>query len=387
VQPPLYDYILAGAGGAGLSLAWQLTHSPQLRHKRILLLDRDEKRRNDRTWGYWARGAEPFDALASWQFEQAEFHSRQYTALLSLHPYSYRVLEGKHFYEGVRQWLRQFPNVEWRQTDIKGLEDGPEVAQVHTSSGSFAGRWVFNSCFLEQSLKEADRSSLSLKQHFKGWVIETPHPYFDPQRLRLFDFRTPQIDSLRFFYLIPQSPQRALVEYTLFSGSLLPPDAYEQALKVYIREVLQLTDYRIVEEEWGVIPMTTYRFPKKEGARILNIGSAGGASKASTGYTFRRMQQQAIRLVQLLEGGREPLPADGPLRHRLYDAMLLNILDKKGARGEEVFARLFKHNPPSRLLKFLDEETNPLEELQLMQTVDKPLFLGSLLNLATGLRF
>ncbi|WP_224996836.1 lycopene cyclase family protein [Cesiribacter sp. SM1] len=376
-----YDFIIAGAGAAGLSLAWHLTHSPKLREKQILLIDRSAKTENDRTWGYWAKGAEPFDDYVSWQFKDAEFFSRYYTDVISLAPYSYRVLEGRRFYEVVRGWLGQFPNVHWLQTSIEGFDDTDNGAFVYTGAGSFRAPWIFNSCFLGEALKKAAQKSISLRQHFKGWVIDTSVPAFQPNLLRLFDFRTPQQGCLRFFYLIPQSPTRALVEYTLFSDSLLAPAAYEQELKRYIREVLQLNEYSIVEEEWGVIPMTTYSFPKNRGQHILNIGSVGGASKPSTGYTFRRIQQQCSEIVQLLEEGKRPLPESTPLRHRLYDATMLNILDRQGDEGEAVFARLFEKNPVQRLFKFLDEETNVGEELLLMQTVNKPLFLLSMLNL------
>lgn len=377
-----YDYIIAGAGAAGLSLAWHLTHSPELRQKQILLLDRAAKTENDRTWGYWAKAEEPFDRWTSWQFQEAEFFSRYHTATFSLAPYSYRVLQGKRFYEVVREWLGQFPNVHWLQTSIQGFDDAEAGAVVHTAAGPFKAPLIFNSCFLGEALKKAAKSSISLKQHFKGWVIETEAPAFQPQLLRLFDFRTPQQGSLRFFYLIPHSPTRALVEYTLFSDSLLAPAAYEQELKRYIREVLQLSRYSIIEEEWGIIPMTTYQFPKKQGAHILNIGSVGGASKPSTGYTFRRIQQQCMDLVQQLEAGKLPVPLSATARHRLYDATMLNILDKKGEKGEAVFASLFRNNPLPRLFKFLDEETHLGEELLLMQTVNKPLFLQSMLRLA-----
>lgn len=387
-NPQPYDFIIAGAGAAGLSLAWHLTHSPQLRQKRILLIDKDPKTANDRTWGYWSKTAEPFDGLASWQFTQAEFISQYHTATFSLAPYQYRVLEGSRFYETVKKWLQQFPQVHWVQATTERFEPLRSGVRVYTSAGAFEGGWVFNSCFLDRALKEAaQKKCINLKQHFKGWVIETPLPAFDPQRLRLFDFRTPQQGSFRFFYLIPQSPQRALVEYTLFSGDLLPPATYEKALEHYIQGVLQLTDYRVVEQEWGVIPMTTYNFPQQQSERVINIGSVGGASKASTGYTFWRIQQQCKQLVQQLEWGQAATPASSPMRHRLYDAALLNILDKKGALGEAVFARLFEKNPLPRLLKFLDEETNPAEELRLMHTVDKPLFIHSLLNLCTPIPF
>lgn len=375
-----YDFILAGAGAAGLSLAWHLTHSPQLRQKKILIIDRDAKTANDRTWGYWSKTAEPFDALASWQFSQAEFISQYHTQKFSLAPYQYRVLEGQRFYRGVKQWLRQFSGVHWLQASVTGYEERRTGACVHTDYGSFEATQVFNSCFLAEELKKAAEKSINLMQHFKGWVIESAVPAFDPERLRLFDFRTPQQGAFRFFYLIPQSPHRALVEYTLFSGALLPPAAYENALRQYIEQVLQLTDYRIVEEEWGIIPMTTYSFPKEKERNVINIGSVGGASKPSTGYTFRRIQKQCCEIVRKLEHGASAVPASSTLRHRLYDATLLNILDNKESQGEAVFARLFQKNPVPRLLRFLDEETNPLEELQLMQTVDKPLFIKSMLD-------
>ena len=128
--------------------------------------------------------------------------------------------------------------------------------------------------------------------------------------------------------------------------------------------------------------------PQRQGRHIINIGSVGGASKPSTGYTFRRIQQQCLDIVQQLNKGvAVPVPAASPPRHRLYDAALLNILDKRGGEGEQVFARLFEKNPLPRLLKFLDEETSPLEELKLMHTVNKPLFIHSMLNLGTGLPF
>lgn len=379
--PTPYDYIIAGAGAAGLSLAWQLTHSPGLRHKQILLIDRDAKTQNDRTWGYWAKGSEPFDNIASWQFSEAEFISQQYTALLSLKPYQYRVLEGSRFYHTVRQWLKQFPNVQWVQTNIISLQDEADGASVHTDVGVFKAKIVFNSCFLAEALKKAASQSINLKQHFKGWVIETTAPAFAPDKLRLFDFRTPQLGSLRFFYLIPQSDRRALVEYTLFSATLLSPDDYVQALQHYINEVLQIREYKIVEEEWGVIPMTTFSFPRQQGQHIFNIGSMGGASKPSTGYTFRRIQQQCLAVVRQLAQGQPPVGVASPLRNRLYDATLLKILEQKGELGEAVFSDLFAKNPVQRIFKFLDEETHLGEELMLMQTVNKPLFLHSLLKL------
>ena len=304
---------------------------------------------------------------------------------MSLAPYRYQVLQGKDFYAFVRYELAKYPNFHFRQEEIKALFPGAEEATVQTERGSYRAAWVFNSCFLDKALLEAAKKSLYLQQHFLGWVVELPQPAFRPDTVRLFDFRTPQEGEMRFVYVIPQSETRALVEFTLFSKSLLEPSAYKTALQEYMEQVLKQPRYEIVEEEWGVIPMTTFSFPRGSG-RIIPIGSLAGASKPSTGYTFLRIQQHCRRLVSLLEQGKPPYAGvESPARFRLYDAALLNIMDKRGEESERIFSELFRNNPPARILKFLDEDTHLGEEFRIMNSVPRGLFIQSLLNL--GVRF
>ncbi len=47
------DYIIAGGGMAGLSLAYYLNESRSLRDKKVLIIDRDAKTANDHTWCFW----------------------------------------------------------------------------------------------------------------------------------------------------------------------------------------------------------------------------------------------------------------------------------------------------------------------------------------------
>ena len=49
-----YDYIIAGAGGAGLSLLHYLLASPVLSNQQILVIDQSLQKTNDRTWCFWA---------------------------------------------------------------------------------------------------------------------------------------------------------------------------------------------------------------------------------------------------------------------------------------------------------------------------------------------
>jgi len=100
------------------------------------------------------------------------------------------------------------------------------------------------------------------------------------------DFSVEQQGNTRFMYVLPTSSTEALLEYTLFSKDLLSKDEYENEIETYLHK-LGITEYEIVEKEQGTIPMTSYQFWKHNTKNILNIGSAGGWTKASTGYTFK----------------------------------------------------------------------------------------------------
>ena len=48
-----FDYIVAGAGAAGLSLIVHMIESGAFSNKKILLIERHPKTKNDRTWCFW----------------------------------------------------------------------------------------------------------------------------------------------------------------------------------------------------------------------------------------------------------------------------------------------------------------------------------------------
>ena len=60
-------------------------------------------------------------------------------------------------------------------------------------------------------------------------------------------------------------------------------------------------------------------------------------------------------------------------RHQLYDATLLQVLDKNGT-VVPIFPHAFQRNPASRVFDFLNEETSLWEEVQLMAGGPKHIF-------------
>src|SRR3954469_9044879 len=94
-----YDYIIAGAGCAGLSLAMHMIESASFNDKRVLLLDLDPKRSNDRTWCFWQKEAGLFESIVCRQWQQLWFHGTQFSKKLDLSPYSYKMIRGIDFYD------------------------------------------------------------------------------------------------------------------------------------------------------------------------------------------------------------------------------------------------------------------------------------------------
>lgn len=375
-----YDFILAGGGAAGLSLAYQLARS-SLKERSILIIDRVVKNRNDHTWCYWSREPLPTDALAHRTWEQVAFIGAGWQRVIPLAPYCYRVVRGIDFYRAMRAALEPLPNVDFLLGSVERIVDGPAQAEVMVNELTYTGDWVFDSRHASSEYRPLTARYHYLKQHFLGWEIETAEPAFDPQTPTLFDFRPPQRGAMRFFYVLPFTERRALVEYTLFSADLLPSAEYRAALQAYLREVLGIHEYRIVEEESDLIPMTDHPFPRRAGQRVMNIGTRGGRVKASTGYAFRRIQADAAAIVRSLNQHGHPFAVPAPpARYHLFDTLMLDVMARHGGRMSAIFTDLFRKNPVDRLFRFLDEAGPLRENVQVMASVPPGPFLMAWLH-------
>lgn len=375
-----YDYIIAGAGAAGLSLVCHLLSHESLQTKRILLLDRDLKQTNDRTWCFWQTEDSPFESCLRSKWSKLHFHSPKFSALLDISPYRYKMLDSLSFYQHCFTLMEKFPNVEFRQDEIVALEPN---GIIKGKQAVYQAQYVFNSV-LFQIPKLPDK--YYLVQHFKGIFIKTAAPVFKPEEPTLMDFRVAQHQDCRFMYVLPVNAHEALVEYTGFSEAALPQEEYDRELQTYLRDYLNITEYTVTHEEFGIIPMTDAPFSKGMSEQVINIGTAGGATKASTGYTFSFIQRQCAAIAQNLVRGKMPLTGSKSLvdKFAFYDSVFLRVLAEKKQEPWEVFHAMFSKLPASLILKFLNEETSLPEDLRIMNAVDKHIFLPAALKQGLG---
>ncbi|MFD9209391.1 lycopene cyclase family protein [Streptomyces sioyaensis] len=365
------DAVIVGAGAAGLSLAHRLCAPSTGPGPRVVLVDAPPGPRTppERTWCYWESPGGAFDGALTASWERLRVHGRGGAATVAdPAPFRYKMLRSRDFEALVGARLSGLDTVVRVEATVECVRDVPGGAEVRGRDASgrpvlLRARWAFDS-------RPADRlppARTTLRQHFRGWFVRTRRPAFDPATADLMDFRTPQPDhGLSFGYVLPLSDRAALVEYTEFSRRVADTAAYERALRHYTERVLRLGPFHVTATEQGAIPMTDGRFPRRAGRAVFRIGTAGGATRPSTGYTFAAVQRQSALIAAALRAGRAPVPppAHSPW-HRALDAVLLRALDSGRVDGAEFFTGLFRTVPTARLLRFLDGRSRLWEDLSI----------------------
>ena len=362
-----YDYIIAGAGCAGYSLLYHLLQDPILSKKKILVVDANFNKGNDRTWCFWEDHAGPFELIVCKKWSNIEVLKGTIQRLLPTVPFEYKMIQGIDFYQHISAFAKGFDNVEWVASKILSIDAEHNGAIVHWEGGAANADYVFSSI-------NGERIQSKLWQHFKGNVVEFDVPVFDKSVARLMDFNVPQMDATAFMYLLPLTEKKALVEYTLFSPTILETVEYDLVLNAYMEEHYIGQAYTIVHAEQGAIPMTTKKMTSTI-SNVISIGTMGDAVKASTGYAFQFIQQQTQQIVNQLKLNQSLDASVHYTRHQFYDAVLLYILEHKKMAGDEIFARIFKKNDAATVFKFLSNTSNLMEDIRIMLSLPTQIFL------------
>ena len=372
-----YHYIFTGSGLSALMTVKEMILSGKFQDKTILLLDENPKKTNDRTWCFWDSHS-IFPELESTKWNSAWYKNDAFERKLDLNPYQYKMIKGLDFYNHIFDLISKQENIHFINQKVLDFEELGNHCIIKTATENYTCNKIFNSIFNPNLVQSQTKYPL-LHQHFVGWFIKSKEEVFEKETATFMDFSIEQRGNTRFMYVLPTSSTEALLEYTLFSKELLPKSEYEDEIVKYIQK-LGITEYEIVEKEQGNIPMTCYPFWENNTKNILHIGSAGGWTKASTGYTFKNTTKKAKNLVSFLEGNSDFRKFQKRDKFWFYDLLLLDILDQKNNLGSIIFSSMFQKGKTSVIFKFLDEETTLLEDLQVIWKCPKMLFVKALLG-------
>lgn len=367
------DYIILGAGASGLMLAYRMSQDAFFDDKSILIIDKVKNKGNDRTWCYWEDGLGEWDNILHKSWSNIFFGSNTFTKTITIAPFNYKMVRSEKFYKSLWDSISLKPNIKFVEDSVTSFTELANGVQVITEKASYIGAKLFNS-IPNPKVYDSQKKYPMLQQHFVGWFVKTEEDCFDDSVATFMDFTIEQNGNTRFMYVLPTDKRTALFEYTLFSKTLLPYDDYENAIKDYLKEK-GIVNYEIIEKEKGSIPMTSFKFSALRAKHILNIGTAGGWTKASTGYTFRNTSKKTKELTYFLKKENDLTRFNKKTKYWFYDLIFLDVLANNNEEGAALFSSMFRKGSIKTIFRFLDEESTLLEDLKIILSVPPKRFI------------
>ena len=362
-----YDYIIIGNGIAGFQLALALSQDPFFNNKQIALIDKSQKTVNDKTISFWEQGIGKWDSIVIKTWSEALIFTNKKELTLKLHPYAYKTIHALDFYNKAKQELSKQTNFHFIIDQVLSVENSKQP-KVTTVNNSYEAKHIFDSRIPEDYFSESNNHTKVI-QHFKGWIIETETPFFKTDQFTMMDYRLKDGDQTTFTYVLPLSSNRALVEFTYFTPTLVDEATYDSYIKQYISSLLKIESYSISETESGSIPMTSFPFEKYSTKHITKIGTAAGWVKGSTGYSFKHTEKKVAAILTNLKAGNTPSKNLFRQKYKFYDKIFLKVLHDENDKGEWIFEQFYAKNSVEAMFKFLDEESSFLEELKIMSSL------------------
>ena len=352
-----FNYVIIGGGCAGLSLAYELEINDKLKDKTLAIIETREEYKRDKTWSFWKVFDHNFDDCVIKSWNNFTINTSESSHELRNKNFPYQSIDSGKFYKKINSKLSANSNISF----FKNLGD-------INSENSL----IFNSVF------EGELDKSEMWQHFQGIEIETPKNIFDEEIINLMDFNCDQRNDLHFFYTLPFSKNRALIETTWLSNledqSLMD---YDLQLENYIKNNLGIKNYKINFTEKGAIPLFYPSF--KNDNKTINIGSAGGMTRLSTGYTFLNIQEHSKYIVENIDKVKKVKIFDLGKKYQFLDKVFLRVLEEHPEKMPKIFLDMFKTSS-NTVIKFLSNKSNVFEDINIISKMPKLIFIKSLFN-------
>jgi lycopene beta-cyclase len=300
-----YDYLLVGGGLQSGLLALALRHYRPT--KTIAIVERDTRLGGNHTWSFHA-GDVPRDArvwfepLIKWRWPGYDVIFPGYRRRVD-EPYG--ALSGEHLDAVIRS----------RLANVAGCDivTGADAVRVHPRGVTLSdGRELTANVVVDS--RGPERTAAPRRTGYQKFLglevrLQSRHGLTHPL---LMDTLVPQVEGMRFMYVLPLEADRVLVEDTYFANQ---PELHAHVLRARVHSWIAARGWQIAEvlrEERGVLPMPYENATTQESDVPLCGGYAGGWFNPATGYSL----PLALRFASFI-ATHEPETLRGPKLTRL----------------------------------------------------------------------
>jgi lycopene beta-cyclase len=350
-----FDYVIIGGGCAGLSLAYELEINNKLVSKTLAIIEPRVEYKRDKTWSFWKVINHNFDDCVIKSWNNFSINSPTGSHELKTKSFPYQSIDSGLYYKKINTSLSRNKNIHFFKN----------ISEIDT-----------NNAFIFNSVPQSTLDKSKTWQHFQGVEIEVKKDIFDDEIINLMDFNCDQRNSVHFFYTLPFTKNKALIETTWlsrFDDDKLKD--YDSQIEKYIEETLGIKKYKINFKEKGAIPLFYPRLAEE--VNTINIGSAGCMTRLSTGYTFLNIQEHSKYIRKNIDNIMSIKTYAIGRKYKFLDNIFLRVLRKNPERMPDIFLKLFK-SKASTVIKFLSNKSNILEDILIILKMPKWIFVKAI---------
>jgi lycopene beta-cyclase len=363
----LIDFVIIGSGCAGLAVARELASVDYLGS--VLLVDAKQQFENDKSWSFWATADSPWFSLAPYRWQYSTLSTADKNVSLCYQDYRYCMLPSIDYYDYCVNKLTANTQIRFNTlvNDIHYCDQTKQYLITLADSSVIAAKHVLDT----RPIFNKPR----YYQQFKGIEVELDSAISAPESVRLMEHMHTVDKGILFFYILPLSATRILIEPTYFGTQHQDYQWLESLAFDWLKEN-QLTYKKIIRTEQGILPMggvTTEKVSYDLG------GIAANNLKGASGYGFLNIQKWSTEYVYQLTKTKQAAkkPTRLQLLH-LMDDLFIDVLITKPILTPQLMMSTAMALPDDKFAKFMTEQSNWSELAHLLAKFPKLPFLKAL---------
>ena len=334
LENTFYDIIVIGCGLSGICLVLELCKRTK---KKILILEKKKKLINDKNWCFWNH---PLNDVK----------------------FSYNNIPSIKLYGKIIEKVKDHSNLDILfNQDITELIEDKDLVQIESNKRRYKSKVVFDS-------RPPKLKSDGLIQHFLGVEYLFDEKVFNKKEVTLMDFQKNE-NVIHFFYILPFTEKKALIETTYFSKKTYNKEKYIEDINRYVKKKFPNKKFRKIGMEQGIIPMHPINNYKNSN-RIISIGTANNWIRRSSGYGFQNaFINSEIIVSQIIK--QEPIEIIQKPLTRFLDSIFCQLLEKNPRESVRVFISFFSNLELRTIIKFLTNTNSFLDTLKVLWVLPK----------------
>lgn len=355
------NIIIIGAGAAGLTLMLALDELDYPHN--VTVVERNKSPLNDRVWSFWDNKSGAtcmplyLKPIVSHEWTSWTFSTDQRSYVMKDSTFAYCSIRS----EDLSMLAQKCANEKANFNIIYNYNVTSVTSNENMWQASNEQEHLIAHKIIDTRPPPIDKNHSGLLQCFYGEEIIVDADIFEPSSVKLMHQMKYSELGIEFVYILPFSKNRALVEFTCFSITMVALTILKARLAIVIKELVMHHKYLLERSEKAVLPMYFINQNNQKALHksndIVYAGIAGGAMRASTGFSFVSNQRWAEKCAAQLHL-HDSIAKHAPINfiYATMDSIMLKVLLNDLSIGVIIFEQMFKKVKPDSFARFMTQQ-------------------------------